>query len=144
MFCQNVRLERVTAVAPPTSRNTDGFDPDSCKNVYVNDCVFDTGDDCIAVKSGRYVNLYRHEGITIEFKSDSKRVGQNKILISYQIYFFSFTRGEGAVILGLATENVLIENCEFRNGHGVTVGSEMSGGVRNVTFRNSRVIQTKV
>ncbi len=33
--------------------NNDGCDPESCRDVLIEDCVFDTGDDCIAIKSGR-------------------------------------------------------------------------------------------
>jgi polygalacturonase len=33
--------------------NNDGCDPESCRDVLIEDCVFDTGDDCIALKSGR-------------------------------------------------------------------------------------------
>ena len=33
--------------------NNDGCDPESCQNVLVEDCYFDTGDDCIAIKSGK-------------------------------------------------------------------------------------------
>ena len=33
--------------------NNDGCDPESCNNVQIEDCDFDTGDDCIANKSGR-------------------------------------------------------------------------------------------
>jgi polygalacturonase len=34
------------------SHNTDGVDPDSCSDVYIHDVNVDTGDDCIAIKSG--------------------------------------------------------------------------------------------
>lgn len=75
--------------------NTDGFDPDSCSNVLIENCEFDTGDDCITLKSGR--------------DRDGRRVGK-------------------------PTENVTVRNCTFRRGHGaIVIGSEMSGGVKNVT-----------
>ena len=37
---------------------------------------------------------------------------------------------------GVPSENIIFEDCEIRSGHGLTLGSEMSGGVRNVTYRN--------
>ncbi|HEX2559619.1 glycoside hydrolase family 28 protein [Phenylobacterium sp.] len=33
--------------------NNDGIDPESCQDVLIEDCFFSTGDDCIAVNSGR-------------------------------------------------------------------------------------------
>jgi len=33
--------------------NNDGCDPESCRDVLIEGCTFDTGDDCIALKSGR-------------------------------------------------------------------------------------------
>lgn len=74
--------------------NNDGCDPESCTDVLIEGCTFDTGDDCIAIKSGR--------------NADGRRVR-------------------------VATENVIIRRCRMKDGHGgVTVGSEISGNVRNV------------
>jgi len=51
VLCENVTVENVKVIAH--GPNTDGFDPESCKNVLLRNCYFDTGDDCIAIKSGR-------------------------------------------------------------------------------------------
>ena len=74
--------------------NNDGCNPESCKNVLIENCYFDTGDDCIAIKSGR--------------NGDGRRVNT-------------------------PTENVIVRNCRMKDGHGgVVIGSEMTGGCRNV------------
>ncbi|HLP77083.1 MAG TPA: glycosyl hydrolase family 28 protein, partial [Candidatus Paceibacterota bacterium] len=74
--------------------NNDGCDPESCRDVLIESCLFDAGDDCIAIKSGR--------------NNDGRRVG-------------------------VASENIIIRNCTMKDGHGgVTIGSEISGGCRNV------------
>nr|WP_263858600.1 glycoside hydrolase family 28 protein [Coralloluteibacterium stylophorae] len=44
---------RLTIEAPADSPNTDGIDPESCEDVRILGCRIDTGDDCIAVKSGK-------------------------------------------------------------------------------------------
>jgi polygalacturonase len=81
-----------------TGPNTDGFNPDSSRNILVEHCTFDTGDDCVTLKSGR--------------DRDGRRVGK-------------------------PTENVWVRDCTFLRGHGtVVIGSEMSGGVRNVLAEN--------
>ncbi len=47
--------------------------------------------------------------------------------------------------LGVPTEDVLIENCVVYDGHGgFTIGSEMSGGVRNVLVQNCTFIGTAI
>jgi unsaturated rhamnogalacturonyl hydrolase len=85
-----VRGVTVTSHGP----NNDGCDPDSSRDVLIENCVFDTGDDCIAIKSGK--------------DADGRRVN-------------------------VPSENIIIRNCVMRDGHGgVVVGSETSGGVRNV------------
>ena len=74
--------------------NSDGCDPESSTDVLIEDTLFDTGDDCIAIKSGR--------------NADGRR-------------------------LAAPSERIVIRNCRMRAGHGgVTIGSEVSGGVRDV------------
>ena len=51
VFCENLIVRRARMVS--RGPNTDGCDPESTKNVLIEGCYFDTGDDCIAIKSGR-------------------------------------------------------------------------------------------
>ncbi len=96
-YCENVILRRVrieTEGAYGHTPNGDGVDPSSCRNVLIEYCEFNTGDDCVAIKSGR--------------DRDGLRVGK-------------------------PTENVVVRHCRGLRGHGgIVVGSETSGGIRNV------------
>ena len=120
--CQNVLIEDVTIVNSPMwevhpvlSRNVtvrgvkisshgpnnDGCDPESCRDVLIEKCTFDTGDDCIALKSGR--------------NDDGRR-------------------------LHTPIENVIIRDCDMKDGHGgVVIGSEISGGARNIFAEKCRM-----
>jgi len=78
--------------------NNDGCNPESSKDVLIEGCYFDTGDDCIAIKAGR--------------NNDGRRVN-------------------------VPSENIVIRNCQMKDGHGgVVIGSETSGGTRNVFAEN--------
>lgn len=92
VLCENVTVRKIhVATHGP---NNDGCNPESCKDVLIDECYFDTGDDCIAIKSGR--------------NEDGRR-------------------------LKTPSENIIIRNCIMKEGHGgITLGSEISGGVRNV------------
>jgi polygalacturonase len=99
VLCQNVTVQRVKISSH--GPNNDGCDPESCTDVLIKDCYFDTGDDCIAVKSGR--------------NADGRR-------------------------LNAPSQNIIIQGCEMKDGHGgITVGSEISGGVRNLFAENCRL-----
>ena len=50
VYCRNVTARRLHIST--SGPNTDGFNPDSCENVLIEDCEFSTGDDCIAINSG--------------------------------------------------------------------------------------------
>jgi polygalacturonase len=96
LLCTNVTVRGVDIVSH--GANNDGCDPESCTDVLIEKCLFDTGDDCIAIKSGR--NL------------DGRRVG-------------------------VPSQNIIIRDCTMREGHGgTTIGSEISGGCRNVFVEN--------
>lgn len=120
--CQNVLIEGVTIVNSPMwelhpvlctnvivrgvtinthGPNNDGCDPESCRDVLIEKCTFDTGDDCIALKSGR--------------NDEGRR-------------------------LGVPVENVIVRDCVMKDGHGgVVIGSEMSGGARNIFAERCRM-----
>lgn len=80
-------------------RNGDGIDPDSSDDSYIFNCNFSTGDDCIAIKSGKNPEGYD---------------------------------------LHKPTKNVRITDCDFTKGHGISIGSEMSGGVSDVLVQDCR------
>ncbi len=98
-LCTNVTIRRVTVTGH--GPNMDGCDPESCRDVLIEDCIFDTGDDCIALKSGR--------------NADGRRIN-------------------------VPIENVVIRGCRMIAGHGgITVGSEVSGGARNIFAEKNRL-----
>jgi polygalacturonase len=51
VLCTNVTVRKVKISSH--GPNNDGCDPESCRDVLIEGCEFDTGDDCIAIKSGR-------------------------------------------------------------------------------------------
>src|SRR5437016_7392088 len=51
LYCNDITVRNLTVHG--AGPNTDGFDPDSCANILVEGSTFDTGDDCITLKSGR-------------------------------------------------------------------------------------------
>ncbi len=99
VLCSNVTIRnvRIDSHGP----NNDGCDPECCRDVLISNCTFSTGDDCIAIKSGR--------------NQDGRRVN-------------------------VPCENVVIQDCTMNDGHGgVSIGSEVSGGIRNVYVRRCRM-----
>lgn len=92
VLCENVTIRGLDIDSH--GPNNDGCDPESCRDVLIEGCRFATGDDCIALNSGR--------------NEDGRRVG-------------------------VPCRNVVIRNCRMADGHGgITIGSQISGHVRNV------------
>lgn len=99
LFCENLIVRGVNIFN--RGPNGDGCDPESSKNVLIENCTFDTGDDCIAIKSGR--------------NADGRK-------------------------WHTPSENIIVRNCQMKNGHGgVVIGSEISGGYRNLFVENCRM-----
>jgi polygalacturonase len=51
-LCEFVRIGGVTIQNPVPSPNTDGIDPESCRNAQIVDSRIDVGDDCVTLRSG--------------------------------------------------------------------------------------------
>jgi len=104
-YCENVIVRKVHIITEGSyghTPNGDGIDPSSCKNVLIEDCEFDTGDDCIAIKAGRDM--------------DGLRVGKSTENIV--IRNCKGLRGHGGIVIGSETSgsirNVYAENCQFK------------------------------
>ena len=99
LMCNDLTVRGVTV--NNNGPNGDGCDPESCRNVLIEGCTFNTGDDCIAIKSGR--------------NEDGRK-------------------------WGIPSENIIVRNCTMANGHGgVVIGSEISGGYKNLWVENCRM-----
>jgi polygalacturonase len=96
VLSQNITVQNV--IVEGLGPNNDGCNPESSKDVLLENCYFNTGDDCIAIKSGR--------------NADGRRIN-------------------------VPSENIIIRDCIMKEGHGgVVMGSEISGGVKNVFAEN--------
>lgn len=99
VYCTDVIVRGV--VVDSTILNNDGFDPDSCERVLVEDCRFSTGDDAIAIKAGR--------------DADGRAIGR-------------------------PSREIVIRNCTFDSKiNGLSIGSEMSGGVYDIFMENIEI-----
>jgi polygalacturonase len=130
VLCENVTVQnvRVDSHGP----NNDGCDPESCRNVLIQNCYFDTGDDCIAVKSGR--------------NGDGRRVGRPSENII--VRDCTMKDGHGGVVIGSeisgSCRNVFVENCvmdspNLERALRIKTNSRRGGVVENIFMRDVRV-----
>ncbi len=106
LMVEDLTVRNVTVRNPWYSQNGDGIDIESCKNVVLEHCNFDVGDDAICIKSGK------------------NETGRKR---------------------GIPCENLIITDNIVYHGHGgVTVGSEMSGGVKNMHVSKCTFMGTDV
>jgi polygalacturonase len=106
LMSENLIVKNVTVKNPWYAQNGDGIDVESCKNVVIENCIFDVGDDALCMKSGR------------------NAAGRKR---------------------GMPVENVSIKNCTVYASHGgFVIGSEMSGGAKNIYVSNCTFIGTDI
>ena len=157
--CENILIEGVTMLRSPfwvmhpllskniTVRNVkvwnegpngDGCDPESCENVLIEGCTFHTGDDCIAIKSGR--NADGRAGATGRFvgRPSKNLIVRNCIMED----------GHGGVVIGSeisgGCQNVFVENCQMDSPNlervlRIKTNSCRGGIIENIHFRNVTV-----
>jgi polygalacturonase len=102
LMSENLTVRNIFVKNPWYAQNGDGIDVESCKNVLIENSIFDVGDDALCMKSGRDA-----EGRKRAFP----------------------------------TENVIIRGCTVYSSHGgFVIGSEMSGGARNIYVSNCSFI----
>ena len=156
-LCQNILIEGVTItnspfwlVNPVLSQhvtvkgvkfishgpNSDGCDPESCDHVLIEDCMFDTGDDCIAIKSGR--------------NADGRRINipsQNIVIRNCLM-----KEGHGGVVIGSeisgGVNNVFVEDCQMDSPHleraiRIKTNSIRGGVIEHLRYRNINVGKVK-
>jgi hypothetical protein len=106
LMSEHLTVRNISVKNPWYAQNGDGIDVESCKNVLIENSVFDVGDDALCMKSGR----------------DAE--GRKR---------------------GMPTENVIIRGCTVYASHGgFVIGSEMSGGARNIHVSNCSFIGTDI
>ena len=131
--CENVTVDKVTIHNPPDSPNTDGINPESCRNVHISNCHIDVGDDCITLKSGTEDEarelLMPCENITIT----------NCTMV----------HGHGGVVIGSEmsgdVRNVVLSNCVFQGtDRGIRLKSRRGRGGVVEDLRVSNVVMVDV
>ena len=124
--CENVKVDGLV-VKSSCNHNNDGIDIDCCRNVVVQNCVFDTGDDSIVIKSTKNLlsnNIsVRNCKITscgAGFKIGTETVGD---ITDVMFYDCEIIESEGGSIKLMTTDganikNVLIKNVKIVHGTG--------------------------
>ena len=120
--------------------NGDGCDPESCDRVLIENCYFNTGDDCIAIKSGR--NNDGREGGQGAFAG---RPSKNIIIRNCKM-----NNGHGGVVIGSeisgGCQNVYAHDCEMDSPNldrvlRIKTNSCRGGIIENINMRNVTVGQ---
>lgn len=124
-WCRDVLINNIKIFAPENAPNTDGIDPATCHDVIITNCLIDTGDDNVAIKSG-----------------NPDPSNPNAASSNITIADCTFINGHG-VSIGSETnggvDSMLVTNCSFDGTDiGIRIKSYRSrgGNVRGITYKN--------
>ena len=134
LLCKNITVKGVTIWNE--GPNGDGCDPEACENVLIEDCIFHTGDDCIAIKSGRNNDgrLWNQPSRNIIIRNCEMQDGHGGVVI-------------GSEISG-GCENVYAENCRMDSPNlerilRIKTNNCRGGLIQNINMRKVTVGQCK-
>lgn len=106
LMSSNITVRNIQVKNPWYAQNGDGIDLESCRNVLIENSVFDVGDDGLCIKSGRDAD------------------GRAR---------------------AMPTQDVIIRGCTVYASHGgFVVGSEMSGGAKNIYVSNCTFVGSDI
>lgn len=130
VMCENITIEKVKIDSK--GPNTDGIDPDACKNVLIKDCYLNTGDDCIAIKSGRD-----------EDGRANKKAAENHIIEDCEM-----KNGHGGIVIGSeiagGAKNIYAVNCKMDSKNldrvlRIKTSSSRGGTIENIFLKDITV-----
>jgi polygalacturonase len=120
--CEEVVIEGVTVRSPAGAPNTDGMDPVNCRNVTITRCTVDTGDDNIAIKSGK--------------KVEGREFCCENITVTDCVFLHGHGLSIGSATIG-GVHHLVVKNCRFENtdnGLRIKSGRERGGTVEDISY----------
>ncbi|HPN84696.1 MAG TPA: glycoside hydrolase family 28 protein [Victivallales bacterium] len=132
--CRNITIRNVTI--NNSVSNGDGIDPESCSDVLIQDCVLNTRDDCIAIKSGRDA-----EGRRRNMPTENVVVERCLLNIAPNPQDSRNGFAIGSEIAGGA-RNIFVRDCVIRSRiRGIIIKSNTDRGgiVENIHFRDIEI-----
>lgn len=123
--CEDVLVSGIRILNNLKMANSDGIDPDHCKNVRIENCHIECGDDCIVLKNTADYQKY----------GDSENIiVTGCTLISTSAAFKIGTEGESNF------KNIIVSNCIIsKSNRGISIQIRDSGNVENVIFSNIHI-----
>lgn len=128
VYCEHVTVRNVNVITK--GPNTDGLNPDSCNDVLIEGCHFETGDDCIAINAG--------------MNEDGWRVG--RVCRDITIRNCTMSGGHGGVVIGSAVsggvESIQVSHCSMKNtmqGIRIKTMRGRGGFIKNASFSDIEI-----